>query len=409
MSPKASPKRRAPKSDAFPPSVPIADLRPYPGNPRRGDLEVIKESLEVNGQFRPILVNRRNNEVLAGNHTLRAAKELGWSEIAVTYVDADEAQAKRIVLADNRSNDLAGYDEEALAELLEELDDLEGTGFQQEDLDALLDDLQAEGDPTGEDDPPPLPTKAKTKLGDVYLLGRHRLICADARQPGAYERLLESERVDLLWTDPPYGVEYEGKTSEALRIQGDGAGGLDELLQSAFSSADAVLKRGARLYICHPSGELSIPTIEAFLAQGWRLHQQLVWVKDSLVLGHSDYQYRHELILYGHKPGSPRIGRGASGWFGDDSQTTVLEVDRPKASRLHPTMKPPELIEIALHNSASRSHLVLDSFAGSGSTLVACEQSGRSSRLIEIDPRYCDVIVERFEGLTGETAIRERL
>jgi DNA modification methylase len=387
--------------------IAIGSLKRFPGNPRRGDVAAIKESLEVNGQYRPIVVNRPTMEVLAGNHTLAAAIELGWKEIAITYVDADPERAKRIVLADNRTNDLAGYDSEALVELLSDLEDFEGTGYAQDDLDELLDELDREGD-QGEDDPPPRPAKAKTKLGDLYLLGRHRLVCGDARYPTTYQRLLGNERIDLVWTDPPYGVDYEGKTAEALQIQGDTPADLAELLSASFAAADTVLKRGARIYICHPSGERSLPFIDAFLAQKWKLRQELIWVKDAFVLGHADYHFRHEAILYGHKPGQGRIGRGSGGWFGNDSQSSVLEVPKPSASREHPTMKPPELIEIALRNSSRRSQLILDPFAGSGSTLVASEECGRASRLIEIDPRYCDVIVQRFESLSGEKAKRER-
>ena len=388
--------------------VAIAELRPYERNPRRGNVEAIKESLEANGQYRQIVVNKRDNVVLAGNHILEAAKQLGWETVGVTYVDVDDEQAKRIVLVDNRTTDLAGYDSEVLVELLEQLDDLEGTGYEQDDLDALLDELERDRQQPDEDEPPPPPAKPKTKPGDVYELGRHRLVCGDARDPDAYGQLLNDEPIDLLWTDPPYGVDYEGKTADALRIAGDGAEDLRDLLASAFASIDGVLKRGARIYVCHPSGERSIAFIEAFLKRGWRLHQELVWVKDSLVLGRSDYHFRHERLLYGYKPGRGRIGRGASGWYGNDAQTTVLEIDRPRASTEHPTMKPVELIEMALRNSTARSHRVLDPFAGSGSVLAACERLGRSARLIELDPRYCDVIVARFEALTGEKAKRRR-
>jgi DNA modification methylase len=388
--------------------VAIDSVKPFPGNPRRGDISAIKASLEANGQYRPIVVNRLTMEVLAGNHTLEAAKKLGWNEITVTYVEADPARAKRIVLADNRTNDLAGYDNESLVELLSDLEDFEGTGYDQEDLDALLDELDQAARP--EDvEPPPLPAKPRTKPGDLYLLGRHRLLCGDARDPAAYERrLLENERIDLLWTDPPYGVDYEGKTADGLRIQGDATTDLAELLAETFAATDAVLKRGARIYLCHPCGERSLTFLKAFLEVGWKLRQELIWVKDAFVLSHSDYHYRHESIFYGHKPGQGRIGRGGRCWYGDDAQSSVLELSRPTVSREHPTMKPPELIAVALRNSSQRSHLVLDPFAGSGSTLVAAEQTGRSSRLIEIDPRYCDVVVERFEDLTGEKAKRER-
>jgi hypothetical protein len=309
--------------------VPVGELTPFAGNPRRGAVAVIKQSLEINDQYRPLVVNRRTNVVLCGNHTLRAATELGWQQIAVTYVDVDEEKAKRIALVDNRTADLADYDNEELLALLEELDGLAGTGYEQNDLDALLDELERHRDQPDEDEPPPPPAKPKTKLGDLYVLGRHRLVCGDARDPRAYKRLLGDERIDLLWTDPPYGVDYEGKTAAALRIAGDGPAGLDELLDGALAAVDAVLKAGARIYICHPSGELALVFIGAFLGQGWRLHQELIWLKDALVLGRSDYHYRHEQIHYGHKPGRGRIGRGGSGWYGDDSQTSVLEVDRP--------------------------------------------------------------------------------
>ena len=186
--------------------VAIRDLKPYPGNPRRGDVDAIKESLESNGQYRAIVVRAATNEVLAGNHTLLAAKELGWTRISVTLIDCDAEQAKRIVLADNRTNDLAGYDHHALAELLQELPDLDGTGYDQAALDALLDELAPE--PLLEDEAPPLPPEPRTCSGDLYELGGHRLLCGDARDPCAYARLLGESRAHLLWTDPPYGVAY---------------------------------------------------------------------------------------------------------------------------------------------------------------------------------------------------------
>jgi len=382
--------------------VPIAELRPYPGNPRKGDLGAIKESLVENGLYKPVVVNRRTSEILAGNHTVRAAKELGWSEIAVSYVDVDAEQAARIVLVDNRTNDLAGYDDQALADLLAGLPKLAGTGYDQDDLDQLLAELGAE--PERPDAPPPLPESSTTRPGELFELGRHRLLCGDARDPRALRTLLAGKRADLLWTDPPYGVSYEGKTKARLRIEGDQGADLAELLHCSFAAIDSSLSEGAPIYIASPGGGRSLPFIEAFLAQGWSLRQTLVWLKDSIVLGHADYHYRHEQILYGYKPGPERLGRGARGWHGDDAQASVLEFSRPYASRLHPTMKPPELIERCLRNSSPPGALVLDPFAGSGSTLVACERSGRSACLIELDPRYCDVICGRYEQLIGEPA-----
>jgi DNA modification methylase len=395
---------RGPRPLTDPQLVEIATLQPYPDNPRRGDVEAIKKSLETNGQYRGIVANRSSREVLAGNHTLRAANELGWTHIAVAWVDVDDEHAARIVLADNRTNDLAGYDLGALADLLNELPDLEGTGYDCDDLDGLLAELGTA--PDLEDEPPPPPAESTTQPGEVFELGAHRLICADSREPDAYRTLLGDERAQLLWTDPPYGVDYEGKTEAKLRIKGDANGGLADLLAEAFGHIDAFLGDGAPLYVAHPAGERALVFGEAFLAAGWSLRQTLIWLKDSIVLGHSDYHYRHEQILYGFKPGQGRLGRGGSGWHGDNAQASVLEFDRPTASRDHPTMKPPPLIERCLRNSSAPGSLVLDPFAGSGSTLVACERSGRAARLIEVDATYCDVIRNRYLALIGETRKR---
>ena len=173
----------------------------------------------------------------------------------------------------------------------------------------------------------------------------------------------------------------------------------------SFAAVDAALPPGARIYVCHPAGPLSLTFGSAFVER-WRLHQTLVWVKDQMMLGRSDYQYKHEPILYGHKPARARIGRGGRGWFSGNSEVSVLEVTRPKASREHPTMKPPELVEICVQNSSAAGDVVLDPFAGSGSTLVACERAHRRARLVELDPRYCHVIVARYERLTGEATER---
>ncbi len=390
---------RPPKPISHPEFAQIDQLHPYPGNPRKGNLEVLKESLSRNGQYRPIVVNRATLQVLAGNHTLQAAEDLGWTQIAVTYVDVDDEQAARIVLVDNRSNDLAGYDNEALADLLSELPDLDGTGYDVDGLDALLAELDLK--PIVYDDPPPPPRKARTQPGDLIELGEHKLLCGDARDPDAYRKLLGECHADLIWSDPPYGVDYEGKTDEKLRIEGDGKADLASLLANAFRAADRALRPGAPIYVAHPGGERALIFGSAFLESGWSLRQTLVWLKDSIVLGHCDYHYRHELILYGFKPGPGRLGRGGPAWKGDDAQSSVLEFERPKASREHPTMKPPELIEYCLRNSSSPGELVLDPFAGSGSTLVACEKSKRAARLIELDPRFCDVICDRYQSLTG--------
>jgi len=230
-----------------------------------------------------------------------------------------------------------------------------------------------------------------TLPGDRWHLGDHRVLCADATET----RVAEPESVDVMWTDPPFGVSYTGGTRKALTMQGDDASGIAELLQKAFARADTQLKPGARIYVAHPVGPLSISFGQEFMRAGWHLHQTLIWVKDSIVLGRSDYHYRHEPVLYGYKPGQRRTGRGARGWYGDNRQASVFEIPRPKASLAHPTIKPVRLVEAHLVNSSQPGDLVLDPFLGSGTTLIACEKLGRRCCGADIDPRYVDVAVRR--------------
>ena len=392
-------------SSPEPGRVSVDELVLFPGNPRRGWVEGIADGLRRYGQLRPAVVNRRNSEVLVGNHMLIAARQLGWEMLDVMWVDLDDDEARRLLLLDNRLSDVAEYDVQELLEMLSSVGDLDGTGYGQADLDELLDSLAPP--PLDEDAMIPVPSNPVTQPGDLVELSGHRLVCGDARDPQAYARLLGEEQAGLLWTDPPYGVEYVGKTARRLRIANDSSAGLAGLLAEAFAGADGVLEPGAALYVAHPAGPLMAVFVAAFLGAGWSLRQSLVWVKDAMVMGRSDYHYRHEPILYGYKPASAgRLGRGGSGWHGDNRQTSVFEVDRPRSSSEHPTMKPPELIEIALRNSSARGTVVLDPFAGSGSTLIAAERTGRRARLLELDPGYCDVIIARYEALTGAAVER---
>lgn len=253
---------------------------------------------------------------------------------------------------------------------------------------------------------PALPATPRTRPGDLWVLGEHRLLCGDARSQKDLERLMEGTAADVLWTDPPYGVAYQGKTRRGLRMKNDEPAGLEALLAAAFSGIDAVLRAGAAIYICHPAGPASVTFGERFLAQGWRYHQSLVWVKDSMVLGHGDYHYRHEPIAFGYKGADARRGRGGAGWYGGNAETSVLEVPRPAASRDHPTAKPVELIRRCLANSSRVGEAVLDPFLGSGSTLIACEIVGRRGFGVELDPAYVDVAVARWERFIGGRARR---
>lgn len=389
--------------------IPVKDLHLFYKNPNVGNVEEIAKSLKVNGLYRAIVVNAgthtgRPMEVLAGNHTLKAARELGWETITAHVLDVDEDQAKRIVLADNRTAELGQIDPEILLELSRDLDDLEGTGYSTEDLDALIVDEPVEL--LGDEDDVPEQVVPRAKPGDVWILGDHRVVCGDATDADVVAELMAGGEADVMWTDPPYGVDYVGKTKDALTIENDGAAGLAGLLQGIFANAFNSLRLGAPFYVAHADTERI--TFETELeAAGFTVRQNLIWSKNTIVMGRSDYHYKHEPILYGFKPagkGYGRLGRGGDHWFGDDAQATVFEVDKPAANREHPTMKPVRLIEEMLRNSAHRGDVVLDLCGGSGSTLLAAEKLGLAARICELDPRFVDVIVTRWEAATGQQA-----
>jgi len=392
-------------------TVPIESVQPYGDNPREGDVGAICASLERNGQYRPIVVNKRSGEILAGNHTWKAAKQLGWEGIAATFVDVDDETAKRIVLVDNRSNDLAAYDDSVLAALLESIvdelgvDGLVGTGFDGDDLDELLSDLAAEELPEALNDPddvPDAPAEPVSKLGDVWLLGPHRLVCGDSAAGTGIADVMRDDRAALVWTDPPYGVAYVGKTKDALTIQNDSldVDKLEEFLRGAFGLAAAHTNAGGGWYVAAPPGPLFLPFAQVLTdLEVWR--QTLVWAKDVFVMGRSDFHYRHESIFYGWVPGAAHHAPK------DRKQDTILEFARPKRSKEHPTMKPVELIEYCIGQSTHPGAIVLDPFGGSGSTLLAAHRTGRVARLVELDPSYVDVICRRYQEHTGEVPVLE--
>lgn len=382
------------------------ELQVFAGNPRRGNVEAIAGSLTKHGQYRPIVVNAgtltgRPFEVLAGNHTLLAARSLGWESIDCAVVDVDDEQARSIVAADNRLADLGDYNASALHDLLVSLDDLDGTGYVPEDLAALERELFPPEPQTDPDDVPAVPAVPVSEPGQVWALGGHRLLVGSATDVEAVRSLCGDVRPDAVWTDPPYGVEYVGKTKDALTIKNDGAGGLFDLLAAAFGAVAAVCRGGAPVYVAHADTERV--TFEAAMdSAGLLVRQNLVWVKNKMVLGRSDYHYKHEPILYGFTPGGEgRLGRGGQRWFGDNTQTTVFECDKPARNAEHPTMKPVALIDAMLANSLPPGGVVLDPFAGSGSTLIAAHGRGARAFCVELDPRYADVILRRFEAHTG--------
>lgn len=387
-------------------SMPVEELVEHPENPRRGDVDAIATSIETNGFYGTVVVQRSTGFVLAGNHRLQAARRNGIAEVPVMIVDVDDSRAKKILLADNRTNDLATYDDDKLVAMLQEVDDLLGTGWDEAAVAELLAGGPKDGlaDPDDVPDPPATPT---TRVGDMWELGPHRVVCGDSRDTQVLERL--GGGGSLLWTDPPYGVEYVGKTRAALTIANDDADGLDGLLRGVWAAVSGTLDQGAPFYVAAPAGPLWATVYGSIIGAGWRFHAGLVWVKDTMVLGHSDYHFRHENILYGWLPGEGRSGRGkhkGSRWFGDNAQTSVFEVARPKRSTEHPTMKPVELIETHVANSSRGGQTVIDPFLGSGSTLIACERRGRVCHGIDVEPAYVDVTVERWQQFTGGKAKR---
>jgi DNA modification methylase len=328
--------------------------------------------------------------------------------VPVLVLDLTPAEAETVLATLDPLAELAGADPERLRDLLGRVQ-ASGAAARR-----LLDEVaRRAGLPivrglTDPDDAPSIPASPRTKWGDLWALGEHRLLCGDATSMADVARATGGAAAGVLWTDPPYGVRYRGKTKAALRIEGDEPTGLLHLLGAAFAAADASLAGGAALYVAHPSGPGQVFVLAAFGQVGWRLRQTLIWVKDAFVLGHGDYHHRHEAIAYGSTPGPGRFGRGSRGWYGGNAEGSVFEVPRPRASREHPTMKPVALIRRCLRNSAGPGSLVLDPFAGSGSTLIACTELDLPFAGVEIDPAYVDVAVRRWEAFTGQRATRVR-
>lgn len=384
--------------------VPISNLIPYERNPRKNDKAVKKvaASLEQFGLVKNSVVVDENMVLLTGHTTLKAMQSLGWKTCpAVTQVfglTEEEKVAYRI--ADNKRGELAEWDLDLLAGELASLDevgfDAELTGF---DTDALAEMYPPEKLDVAEDDyEPPVEIETSIQRGDLFRLGRHRLLCGDSTSAEDVGRLMDGKRADLLLTDPPYGVSYVGKTKDALTIENDALTeeGLEELIRGAFSIAETNCRPGAYWYATVPAGPLHLLFADDWKARGI-LRQIMVWVKDSMVLGHSEYHYQHEPILFGWMPGERYKNP-------DRTRTTVWECPRPNASREHPTMKPVALWARAIQDGSREADLVFDPFLGSGTTLVACEQLGRTCYGMEISPQYCQVIIDRWERLTGQKA-----
>jgi site-specific DNA-methyltransferase (adenine-specific) len=384
----------------------VSTLIPYARNSRTHSDEQIAQiaaSIKEFGWTNPILIDGENG-IIAGHGRLSAARKLGHEEVPVIELkDLTETQRKAYIIADNRLALNAGWDNEMLTielnDLLADNFALDILGFDPKELNALLEPEVVVG-LTDEDDAPEIPEVPKTKLGDIYQLGKHRVMCGDSCSIHDMEKLCGGQLVDMWLTDPPYNVAYEGKTKDALKIQNDSMGDeqFRQFLRDAYVTADLVMKQGAVFYIWHADSE-GYNFRGAAQDAGWKVRQCLIWKKSSMVMGRQDYHWKHEPCLYGWKEGAGHL------WATDRKQTTILEFERPSRSKEHPTMKPVALFEYQMLNNTKGGDIVLDSFGGSGTTLLAAEKHGRHGYLMELDPKYCDVIVKRWEDFTGKKAM----
>jgi DNA modification methylase len=384
---------------------PIERLIPYARNPRKNDAAVDRMAASIRefGFKIPVLA-RSSGEVVDGHLRLKAARKLGMTEVPVILCDEwTEAQVKAFRLMVNRSVGWAEWDQDLLGlELLElkGLDfNLDLTGFNSDELDRYLAGIDAPSGLTDEDAAPEPPEIPVSRLGDLWVVGRHRLLCGDATNPVDIERLIAAEKADLVFTDPPYNVAYSGYTKDKLTIQGDRMTDdkFRQFLSTVFQNYRTAIKPGASVYVCHASS-VQRDFQNAIEEARFEVRCQIIWAKNTFAWGFGRYKFQHEPIFYCHVDGQ------SDSWYGDKSQSTLWQEKKPAANRLHPTMKPVELIERALRNSSKAGDCVLDLFGGSGSTLIACERRERSARLMEIDPRYVDVIVRRWQEYTGNSA-----
>ena len=364
----------------------IADIHAYENNPRKNDnaVDAVAASIKNFGFKQPIVIDK-NNVIVAGHTRVKAALRLGLTEVpCVIADDLTDEQVKAFRLADNKTAELAEWDLDKLSEELKFIDmDMEEFGFEDLEKELERDVLEDNFDENEQ-----LPEVPYAESGDIFVLGRHRLMCGDSTKDDNVKTLMDGKTADMVFTDPPYNVDYEGTAGKIMNDKQDEES-FFKFLSDAFANMYASLKAGGAIYCCHADTEgLNFRT--AFTKAGFKLAECLIWEKDTFVFGRQDYHWKHEPILYGWKD-------GAAHYFVDDrTQDTIWNFPKPKANDLHPTMKPLELVGKAIKNSSRKNEIILDLFGGSGSTLIASEQIERKAYLMELDERYVDVIVKRY-------------
>lgn len=392
---------------------PLDALVPYANNARTHSDEQVAQiaaSIAEFGFVNPVLVDERG-VIIAGHGRLAAARMLGMTEVPVIELaHLTEAQRKALIIADNRIALNAGWDDELLKLELESLKaedfDLDILGFDPTEIDDLL--FGDEEDDSGDDDAvPEVPEDPVSEFGDVWILGSHRVLCGDATVLTDIEKVMDGQLADMVFTDPPYNVDYGNTAKDKQRAREGKSGGrtiMNDNLGDAFGQflydaiTNMLMVTKGSLYVCMSSSELH--TLQsAFVSAGGKWSTFIIWAKNTFTLGRSDYQRQYEPLLYGWKEGNDRY------WCGARDQGDVWFVNKPQKNTLHPTMKPVELVERAVKNSSKTQDIVLDPFGGSGTTLIACEKLGRQCRMVELDPKYVDVIVTRWQEFTGKTAV----
>lgn len=391
--------------------IEVSKLIPYAKNSRTHDdaqVAQIAASIKEFGWTNPILVDGEKG-IIAGHGRLMAARKLGMDKVPVIELkDMTDAQKRAYVIADNKLALNAGWDNDFLTLELKDLEDegfdLSLTGFDEKELDALLNVIEGTEGLTDEDAVPEVPEEPKTKLGDIYILGNHRLMCGDSTSIDAVEKLMDGDKADMVFTDPPYGVDYDGGHATEKRrtkLEND-----DKTLMyaGALPIAYMVSKEGAALYLWF-ADRFAKDVLTALEECNYQVRTWIIWNKNLAQFGAIGAQYKpkHEPCIYAFKKGH------APYWNGPNNEVTVWDVKRHSKNEFHPTQKPVELPERALENSSKAGDVVLDLFGGSGSTLIGCEKTGRKARLMELDPKYCDVIVKRWEDFTGKKAVLSEL
>ena len=377
----------------------LTELHKLENNPRTikdASFKSLCKSIQDNPDYfeaRPVILSDRTGQlvIIAGNQRYDAAKHLKLKEIPTHLLQGlTEEREQEIIIRDNVANGewdmnlLADWDRVKLGEW------------------GVICDWPVE-QPEVKDDDFEIPETIETDivLGDLFEIGEHRLLCGDSTQTDTFEKLMKGELADMCVTDPPYNVEYEGKTKDALTIKNDSMSNdsFYQFLYDFYTALTTAVKKGGSIYVWHASSEV-INFGKAMVDAGWLLKQQLIWVKNTMVMGRQDYQWKHEPCLYGWLDGA------AHNWYSDRKQTTVIEYDRPQRSAEHPTMKPVGLFTIQINNSSKQGDIVIDPFGGSGTTMVCCEQIKRKARIIEFDPKYCQVIIDRMRKLDPTLTIK---